>query len=169
MTINESKLKQLIEKELSSLSDDRVIRHVRSMLIEPKMRLRHWDWGEPGTRYQCWDILEEQGGLGIAYSEYGFGPKCPWGLVRVSGMTDEYSLNIGMDCAWYPKLLDAYFESAAEELDIWRVFKKSADEPFPGKSISEESDWRSIWQAVYKLRAEDEQGAEYNVYHSVIY
>ena len=166
MTVTAQKIKNLIADELASVSDSRVRRHIQSLLIEPLVTLRHWDYGEPDTKYECWNVLEEIGGLGIAYSEYGFGPKCPWGLVRVFGSESE--LSMGMDCSWYPGFMDAYFESAASELPIWRVFKQGENEPFPGTAISDELDWDSAWKEVERLRQSDTI-ARYNHHHTIGY
>jgi hypothetical protein len=57
MPIDAKNLKILIEGELATLSDDRVIAHIRSMLIEPYVLLRYWDYGEPGQQYPCWMVL----------------------------------------------------------------------------------------------------------------
>ncbi len=44
---------------------------------------------------------------GIAYCEFGFGPRNPWGLVFLSRGS------IGMDSAWYESFWASYFESMA--------------------------------------------------------
>jgi hypothetical protein len=48
-------------------------------------------------------------GTGVAYSEQGFGPRYPWGLLWISG---KY-LSMGMADAWYDSLEDAVRESFA--------------------------------------------------------
>ncbi len=166
LTITPDKLTHLIDEELSSVSDARVAEHVRSLLVAPRKTLRRWDYGEPGLHYECWDVLEERGGLGITYSEHGFGPAKPWGLIRVSGTESEMSM--GMDASWCRRFLDAYFESAASELPIWRVFKQREDDEFPGEAVGPELAWDSVWKEVEKLR-ELQDGARYNVHHSVGY
>lgn len=166
LTVNAQKIKNLIAEELASVSDSRVRKHIESLLIEPVATLRHWDYGEPDTRYECWNVLEGAGGLGIAYSQYGFGPKCPWGLVRVSGSESE--LSMGMDSSWCPRFMDAYFESAASELPIWRVFKQADNEPFPGTPISDELDWDSSWRELERLRQSD-TSSRYHLHHTIGY
>jgi len=42
---------------------------------------------------------------GIAFSDYGFGPEHPWGLVFSSHS------NFDADYCWYPSLEEAYKES----------------------------------------------------------
>lgn len=166
VTVTAEKLERLIYEALSLVSEPRVVEHIRTLLIEPTMRMRRWDYGEPDTYYECWDVLEESGGLGIAYSERGFGPACPWGLVRVTGTDGE--LSIGMDCAWYPSFMEAYFESAASEVPIWRVFKQHQGQDYPGTPIGPESDWDTTWKVVNRLRQLND-GARYNHHHSIWY
>jgi hypothetical protein len=150
MSVTPAKIQVLLETELSALKDQRVMTHVRSLLVEPTAVTREWAYGKPGDRYPCWAILNHSdSNTGIAYCESGFGPRCPWGLVFLSGI----HMSIGMDSAWYEHFLDAYFESmAASELPIWRVFKQE-DDKYPGVALTPEGDWDSTWKEVYRLRA----------------
>ena len=166
MSATSESIERLIDDQLRSVSDRRVVDHVRSLLIDPVRRLRRWDYGEPNTHFDCWDVLEESERTGIAFCEHGFGPECPWGLVTLRGNEDE--LSIGMDCEWFPRFLDAYFESAASSHPIWRVFKQDPGQRFPGRPIGSESDWHSTWQEVEKLR-ELEDGSRYHHFHSIAY
>jgi hypothetical protein len=50
MAIDADALKRLVERELEPLTDARVIARVRSPLVEPKVVLRDWDYGEPGQQ-----------------------------------------------------------------------------------------------------------------------
>jgi len=167
LTVDANNLLSAIETELDQVSDPRVVQHIRSLLVVPSVVMRPWDYGEPDTEYPCWSVLEHQkSNTGVAYSEYGFGPSYPWGLVKVDGPKD--SMSMGMDCAWYPCFVEAYFESfASADLPIWRVFR-SGDDPYPGEPISDESDWDSTWAEVYRLREEDKDH-KYNCHHSVSY
>jgi hypothetical protein len=82
----------------------------------------------PGQQYPCWIVLNDSGHSGavIAYCEFGFGPKCPWGLVG-SGDAPADS-QMGMGSGWFASFLNAYFESfAAPELPIWKVYRQEAD------------------------------------------
>jgi hypothetical protein len=127
MAIDPDALKRLVERELESLTDARVIAHIRSLLVEPKVVLRDWDYGEPGQQYPCWSVLEDDASrTGIAYCESGFGPGQPWGLVWLGGV-EQTSMSMGMDSGWYSTFLDAVFESrAVAPLPIWRVFRSDA-------------------------------------------
>ena len=112
MPVTARGLDTLIESELAGVSDARVIRHVRGMLVEPHIVFRNWDYGEPGQQYPCWMVLRDaKSGGEIAYCEYGFGPRCPWGLV--SSGHEEKDRSMGMDSGWFASFLDAFFESAA--------------------------------------------------------
>jgi hypothetical protein len=103
-------LKATVARELESVSDTRVLEHIQSVLVEPIPILRHWSYGEGEQRYPCWSVLDHApSSTGIAYCESGFGPKCPWGLVWLPG--NERSKLMGDDSAWFPRFLDAYFDS----------------------------------------------------------
>src|SRR5262249_17538203 len=123
MSVTARVLKTLIEGELAGVSDARVIQHILGMLVEPHVVFRNWDYGEPGQQYPCWFVLKDAQSSGeIAYCEYGFGPRCPWGLV--SSADEEQYRSMGMDSGWFMTFLDAFFESfACVELPIWKVIK----------------------------------------------
>jgi hypothetical protein len=73
---------------------------------------------------------------------------------------------MGMDSAWFPKFLGAYFDSlAATELPIWRVFKQEGDK-YPGLPVTEEGDWKSTWGVIEQLRSRDSVG-RYSCGHSI--
>lgn len=149
------------------MSDNRVRHHVQSLLIEPKLLMRQWDYGDEGITYPCWNVLEHKASnTAICYSEYGFGPTYPWGLTFLKG--DINTMSIGMDSGWFPIFLETYFESfAADELPIWRVFRQLGDD-YPGEPLTEESDSESTWKKVYELRESDKHN-RYNHAHSVEY
>lgn len=167
MGIQATDISRMIETELAQVSDSRVVDHIRSLMVSQYVVMRGWDYGEPGTEYPCWSVLEhEPSRTGIAYSEYGFGPSYPWGLVNLSG-PDKY-MSMGMDSAWYPCFVETYFESrASSELPVWRVFR-SVDGSYPGEPITDESDWESTWEEVYRLR-ESNKDQRFNYHHSVEY
>jgi hypothetical protein len=161
--VTASFIKQLIDEELSGVTDVRVQRHVRSLLVEPDVILRAWDYGEPGQQYSCWDVLKHtSSNTGICYCEQGFGPTAPWGLVFLSGRT-----SMGMDSGWYPTIMEAYFESfAAADLPIWRVFKGL---PWmEGAPISEEMAWDAAWKQVEDHRLRDPESI-YLCHHTIEY
>ena len=161
MSITPGQINSLVEAELKTVSDRRVIEHIESLLVQPQPILRQWDYGEPNDKFICWPVLDhEDSNTGIAYSEFGFGPTYPWGLVQLSGSENDKS--IGMDCGWFPSFIEAYFESfASSDLPIWKVFKDI-------KPITEESSWDSTWEKVYEMRNND-SASHYRCDHSIEY
>jgi hypothetical protein len=171
MTADAAAVKALVERELSNLTDPRVLAFVRSLLVEPRLELRDWDYGEPGQQYPCWIVLDDSAGsdTGIAYCESGFGPKCPWGLLFLEASTSEAARynGMGMDSGWYASFLGAFFESmAATALPIWRVFEGVSGVSW--KPIGPEGEWEATWERVYALRTNAPE-TPYNVHHSVAY
>jgi len=150
VTITAHRLLELVDAELAELNDARVVAHVRELLVPPVPVVRGWDYGAEDETYPCWSVLEHRtSNTGIAYCESGFGPRDPWGLVFLSG---TQHMSMGMDSGWFPRFLDAYFESqAATELAIWRVFQGRLDE-FPGQPLTVEGTWASTWAEVERLR-----------------
>lgn len=163
--IKPSEIAALIEREVASLSDARVIDHIRSLLVLPNVVMREWDYGKEPMSYPCWSVLEHpKTNTGIAYCESGFGPRSPWGLVFLSGP----HMSIGMDAGWFAYFLEAYFESmAASDLPIWRVYKQENDF-HPGVPVTPEGDWDSTWKEVYRLREADKTG-RYNCWHGIVH
>jgi hypothetical protein len=103
-------LSDLVESQLATVANSRVAARIRQLLVAPYCVDREWDYGEPGTTYPCWTILEHRpSNTSIAYCAQGFGPGDPWGLVFLSGA----HMSIGMDSAWYPTLEEAFRESMA--------------------------------------------------------
>jgi len=151
MTIEAEILKKLIEDELARITDTRVTTQIRSFLVEPKPLLRDWAYGAKGQRYLCWNVLEHAPeNTAIAYSENGFGPKNPWGLVALEGT----HMGMGMDSGWFPTFMQAYFESfVAALLSIWRVFK--TDPSGDRRPITSEGGWDETWKQVMRHREED--------------
>ena len=162
MSVTPADIVEIVERELAALSDERVRRHIRALLVAPESQMRPWDYGAPGAAYACWIVLSHQpSNTGIAYSEYGFGPKTPWGLVSLD---DNGSM--GSDAGWFGHFVDAYFDSrASTELPIWQVFRRRPGEP-NGESISDEGSWDATWEAVMCLRS-NEDGSIYECNQSI--
>lgn len=96
---------RIVDDQLARLSDSALSTRIRELLVTPYRVDREWDYGDPGVNYACWTILEHRpSNTGIAYCEHGFGPGDPWGLVFLSGS----DMSIGMDCAWYSTLEEAF-------------------------------------------------------------
>ncbi len=101
---------KIVENQLDKTADRVLVGKIRTLLVTPYRIDRDWDYGDPGTVYPCWTVLEHRpSNTGIAYCEQGFGPSFPWGLVWLSG---EH-MNIGMDSSWYETLEYAFVESMA--------------------------------------------------------
>lgn len=141
----------LLDTELGALGDACVVGHIRSLLVTPRVEMRAWDYGKPGQQFPCWIVLEHAASnTSIAYSEHGFGPSFPWGLLLLA---DKKPMSMGMDSGWFDYFLEAFFEShAASELPIWRVFRSKADE-YPGEAITPEGSWDGTWAEVTRLRS----------------
>ncbi len=96
----------LVESELAKIQDANVLDGLRTFLIDPRREMRVWYWQEPFTRYPVWVVAESSiYNYGIVYSDYGFAPEHPWGLVFSS---DD---NFDADYSWLPSLEAAYRDS----------------------------------------------------------
>ena len=110
MALSASAVSALVEAQLARVADPQAVALIRSLLVPPRCELRPWDYGPSDTHYPCWIVAEHAPSkTGIAYCEEGFGPRCPWGLLWISGER----LSMGMDCGWYGSLEDAVRESCA--------------------------------------------------------
>jgi hypothetical protein len=163
------RLRALIDAELVDLDDARVAAHVRDLLVEPVPVLRDWDYGEEDEQYTCWSVLEHpQSATGIAFCDAGFGPGRPWGLVNLPHDAVPPG-SMGMDCSWFSRFLDAYFDSlAATELPIWRVLRSKAGADGGRVPLTPEMGWDEDWAEVKALRAGDSAG-RYHCGHTVVY
>jgi len=108
--MNNEAVGALVADQLARIEDRTVAEAICRLLVDPFTVERPWDYGEPDQKFECWTVLEhEPSNTGIAYCALGFGPSYPWGLVSLTGVRT----NIGMDCAWYSTLEDAFRESQA--------------------------------------------------------
>ena len=107
-----SQVSALIEEELAQISSPNVVALIRRLLVPPRCEQRPWDYGAPDETYPCWIVAEHSSSnTAFAYCEHGFGPRCPWGLLGLSG---EH-LNMGMDSSWFTSLEDLLRDSWAWE------------------------------------------------------
>ena len=108
--IDAAKVVELVESELAKITDPKLSSRIRELRVSPYPVERAWDYGAPDQHYTCWTVVEHhETNTGIAYCELGFRPKCPWGLVSLSG---PY-MSIGMDCGRFPTLDTAFRDSMA--------------------------------------------------------
>jgi hypothetical protein len=155
----------LVREDMRALDDARVVEHVSALLVAPPRPLRlAWLYGAVGEAFDAFLVLDHpRSGTGIAYCRQGFGPTSPWGLI----LTNRGPPSTGSDDGWYPRFLDAYFESKAPaDLDIWRVreWRLSRD----GAWMSGELPWDEAWERVSALRVSAPH-AQYYCDHSVRY
>jgi hypothetical protein len=151
MAIDAARLTDLIEVELSAISDERVKGRLRRLLVTPNVLLRDWDYGESSQWYPCWLVLRDDcSEAAIGYCEYGFGPQHPWGLISAN----ESDSSMGMDSGWFRTFLRACLDSVVViGIPMWRVFKTDAqNERMP---ISDEGVWNDIWAKVAAYRVSD--------------
>jgi len=113
----------LVDLEMEKIADLVIQDALKSILIYPSRHLRDWDHGKPGERYPCWRVAEhKESDTGIVYSDFGFGPELPWGLVFLS---DSW---FGLDSSWFSNLEDAFCDChASTPLQIWNVIIKNED------------------------------------------
>jgi len=151
---------RLVASELAKISDSEVLASLRTWLVEPNCHLRNWDYGDVGERYPCWTVIEDSvSDTAIVYSEHGFGPRNPWGLVWLS------DLWFGMDSGWYPHLEDAFIDShMVGDLPIWNVIGRLGD----GKSITVATSLgvRNAFSTRDRVAAEDRNARYHVVYRS---
>jgi hypothetical protein len=112
MALTASQISALVEAELARIPNPSTIALIRRLLVQPRCEKRPWDYGSLGDRYPCWIIGEHpSSNTAFTYCEQGFGPKCPWGLL---GITGEH-LSMGMDSSWFTSLEAAVRDSWAWE------------------------------------------------------
>ncbi len=133
MTITAKEIRALVEHELRQVRDQRVLRHIQRLLVEPKVVMRAWSYSTEHKEYPCWAVPSHPAtNSGIAYCEFGFGPRSPWGLVTLSGSHTA----IGMDCDERYSWTLASIPAVVTELPIWRVFKQE-NSTHPGTHLTE--------------------------------
>jgi hypothetical protein len=106
-----AKVVRLVDAAMAEIADPSLAQALRACLVSPARVLLRWDYGHPHPEFAepCYPafivaVLGETR-TGIAYSEYGFGPGAPWGLVWLD------RLGYGMDSGWYRTLEGAFRES----------------------------------------------------------
>lgn len=104
-----------VAAELEMIADPGVAAALRELLVPPRACLLDWDYGHKhpefrDPRYPGFIVAEHpDSDTAIAFSEYGFGPRCPWGLVFLS------KPGFGMDSGWFTDLEAAFRDSMAFE------------------------------------------------------
>jgi hypothetical protein len=160
MSLDAAKVRGLIEAEISSVGDGRIVSLIRALLVEPNEVMLDWDYGEPGDRYRCWTVLNEGAGssVSVVYCEQGFGPGDPWGVVSLGD-----GASMGMDSQWFPRFVEAFFNTyAVKDLPIWRVY--SSDDDALRQPLTAELSWEDAWASCLKHR-ERHPGVGFHVDH----
>jgi hypothetical protein len=153
----------LIRAEMRSLHDKRVVDHVSSLLVSPPRPLHVWVPRNSGEVYEGFLVLDHPSGAAVAYCPRDYEPAAPWGLIS----TPEGVPLSATSGDWYPRFLDAYFESkAVTEPDIWRVKEhKSRQDP---AWLSGELPWDEAWKRVLALR-EARPDCQFDCEHAILY
>ena len=108
--LDADQVRVLVSDQLNSIQDRRCREDLERYVVTPRKQIRNWDYGAEGETFRVWLVADFRGTrTGIAYSEHGFGPQNPWGLVFVD---DEW---FGQDSCWYLRMEDAFRESMAWE------------------------------------------------------
>ena len=115
---DEESIASILRTQLDEISGDSIRDQIRRLLIAPRVEHRVWDYGSDEQTFPCWFVLEHlESNTGIVYCDEGFGPRCPWGLMFLTG---EH-LSMGPDASWYPDLGAAFLESMAYNEDAEHV------------------------------------------------
>src|SRR5438105_2570661 len=102
MAIDAATVRRLFDAEIARISDPVITALVERWGVSPRCEMRPWSYGN--VDYPCWLVLEDKASnVGVGYCEYGFGPKCPWGLLWLTGT----HLYMGDDSQWFPTLEQA--------------------------------------------------------------
>ena len=96
----------LVEAEVRKFANASIVQGVQTFLVEPRLETRAWEWERPLATFPVWIVAESSRyDYGIAFSDYGFAPDHPWGLVFLSHR------GFDADYCWFPTLEDAYKDS----------------------------------------------------------
>src|SRR3954468_24002372 len=97
----------LLEAEISKISDAALADVVARHRISPRLEERKWAYA-PDTSFPCWIVFEHiESNTGVCFSEHGFGPRTPWGLLWLVGVRQD----MGDDSGWFLSLEDAVRDS----------------------------------------------------------
>jgi hypothetical protein len=77
-----AEIRLLVEEAVRKIDDSTIVEGLRTFLVPPREEMRTWDWQKPHAEYPVWVVAESsQYDYGIVFSDYGFAPERPWGLV----------------------------------------------------------------------------------------
>lgn len=127
-----ARVESLIAAQLGKIKDRGTREALQRRLIEPRLKTLLWPYGGELESYRCWVVADlAPSNTAIGYSEQGFGPRTPWGLIWPDG---DYP---GDDSGWFSTLYEAYLDSFGwEPLEItldpspWRTPDDALDALF---------------------------------------
>jgi hypothetical protein len=103
-------VRSVVEAEIATITQRDLVSRIRELLVPIRCEYRAWDYGKPDDEYPCWIFAEHSdSNTAFAWTEYGFGPSSPWGLLFIRG---EH-ISMGMDSGWFVSLEDLFRESMA--------------------------------------------------------
>lgn len=106
--LSSKRVKEYLLSGKASISPNRLAEVWNPFEIEPKSLFIGWDYLE-NTTFRSWLVYFNRKTMhGVVYSEFGFGPKNPWGLISLS----ETPPRSGMDCSWasdFSSALEIFF------------------------------------------------------------
>jgi hypothetical protein len=105
-------IRGIVETEIAKISQPDLVALIRKLAAPIRCEQRGWDYGKPNEEYPCWIFAEHpESNTAFAYTEHGFGPSSPWGLLFIKGPP----MSMGMDSGWFVSLEDLFRESIAWE------------------------------------------------------
>src|SRR6185369_1801557 len=93
---------ELASTEIAQLPPGRYRSSLGELRVPPWLEMRGWGYGDVAKEYPCWVVAAQPVyELVLVYSESGFGPTYPWGVL------DAGSTSLGTDAAWFTRLAEA--------------------------------------------------------------
>ncbi len=106
LSTERARIQSLVASQSALIKDRGTRDALLSCLVEPQPQTLEWPYGGGLETYQCWVVAElTPSGAAIGYSEQGFGPRAPWGLIWLD------DANPGQDSGWFRTLHEAYLDS----------------------------------------------------------
>ena len=100
----------IVEAEIARITQPELVSRIRELLVPVRREQRGWDYGRPNEKYPCWIFAEHsESNTAFAYTQHGFGPRSPWGLLFIAGP----HLSMGMDSGWFVSVEDLFRDSMA--------------------------------------------------------
>lgn len=98
---------KILDAAIGEIPYPDVVAAIQKHRVTPRVEMRDWDYKE-NTQYPCWIVaVHPESQTAIAYSEHGFGPDSPWGLLNEPSEFNE----MGTDSSWFHRLEDAIRQS----------------------------------------------------------